>query len=149
MSLPYLPLPFRHGSHLECPGKPPPALQRDFSLRTRRCGSSIPFHDSHDAHIGQSRRKPSRYPFRPSRQEHIPFAQYMLEAAQMEYQRTHGKKVPRWILSFALHSLSLEPPPSVVADCLTIVAVDLGYDVSKVATLDARWVQLFYRCSRS
>jgi hypothetical protein len=80
--------------------------------------------------------------FRPSRQEHIPFAQYMVEAAQVGYQQTHRQKVPRWILAFALHSLSLEPPLSVVAECLTIIAIDLGYDVSKFTALDVRWVQL-------
>ena len=36
-------------------------------------------------------------------------------------------KVPRWILRFALHRLSQDPlPPSIVIDCLSIIAVELG-----------------------
>ena len=43
-----------------------------------------------------------------------------------------GSKVPRWTLRFILHSLSLDPPPptSVVTACLSIIAIDLGCDVS-------------------
>ena len=37
-------------------------------------------------------------------------------------------KVPRWILRFALHYLSQDPPPptSIVINCLLIIAIDLG-----------------------
>ena len=92
--------------------------------------------------------------YRPSGQDHVPFAQHMVEVARAEYQRRkhdvqNGNilmklKVPRWILRFALHSLSLDPPPptSVVADCLTIVAIDLDCDVSNIVTLDERCVQI-------
>ena len=85
--------------------------------------------------------------YRPSDQEYTSFARGMVEAAQAEYQqREDKKKVPRWILRFALHSLSLDPPspPSAIADSLVIVAVDLGCDVSNVATLDERYVQVFW-----
>jgi hypothetical protein len=53
-------------------------------------------------------------------QEYIAFSQRMAEIAQVEYERVQRRKVPRWILRFALDSLSLDPlpPPSVVADCL-------------------------------
>ena len=80
--------------------------------------------------------------YRPSSQEYIQFARRMVQGAQVGYQRMERRKVPRLILRFALHSLSLEPPPptSVVADCLTIVAIDLGCDVSDVLTLDDRCV---------
>ena len=79
--------------------------------------------------------------YRPSGQEHIAFAQYMLEIAQAEFQRIQRGKVPRWILRFALRSLSLDPPPpiSVVADCLTIVAIDLECDISNVTAVDERF----------
>ena len=82
--------------------------------------------------------------YRPSGQEYIPFARHMVKIAQVEYQRMQRKKLPRWILRFALHSLSLDPPspPSVVSDCLMIVAIDLGYDVSNIFTLDERCVQI-------
>ena len=56
----------------------------------------------------------------------------MAEGAWVEYQQAKHRKVPRWFLRFALHSLSLDPPPpaSVVADCLSIIATDLDCDVS-------------------
>ncbi|KAF9780473.1 hypothetical protein BJ322DRAFT_1083043 [Thelephora terrestris] len=68
---------------------------------------------------------------RPFIQEHIIYAHHMVRAAQEKYRQTQGEKVPRWALRFALLSLSLCPPSpvSVVADCLAIVAIDLGCDV--------------------
>jgi hypothetical protein len=79
-----------------------------------------------------------------SSQEYIPFAQYMAEAAREGYQQTQYRKVPRWILRFALRSLSLDPSPptSILADCLSIVATDLDCDVSNITTLDQRCVQI-------
>ena len=82
--------------------------------------------------------------YRPSGQEYISFARQLVEVAQMEYQRMKRGKVPRWILRFAIRSLSLDPPPPepVVADCLITVAIDLDCDVSNVLTLDGRCVQI-------
>ena len=79
---------------------------------------------------------------RPSDQEHALSAQYMAEAARVGYQQTQCRKVYRWILRFVLDSLSLDPPPSasVIADCLTIIATDLGDDHSSIKTLDERYV---------
>ena len=80
---------------------------------------------------------------RLSFQEHVPFARRMAEAAQEKYQETtQDGKVPRWILRSALYFLSLCPlsPTSVIADCLTIVAIDLGCHVSNTAALDERYV---------
>jgi hypothetical protein len=61
--------------------------------------------------------------YQPSNQELIPFASHMVEAAWEEYQQTQNKRVPCWILRFALRFLSLDPPPpaSIIADCLTII----------------------------
>ena len=62
----------------------------------------------------------------------------------MVYWRTRCQKVPRWTLRFALHSLSLYPmpPTSAIADCLSIIAIDLGCDVSNsgFTLLDERCV---------
>ena len=79
-----------------------------------------------------------------SPQEHVPFARWLVKTAQEKYQRTRQSKVPRWILRSALYFFSLGPlsPPSVVADSLTIVAIDLDCDVSKIATSDERYVQM-------
>ncbi|KAF9780413.1 hypothetical protein BJ322DRAFT_291827 [Thelephora terrestris] len=84
--------------------------------------------------------------YRPPNEEYIPFARSMLEAAHVEYQQTQRRRVPRWILRFALHSLSLDPPStaSVVADSLTIVAIELDCDVSNITTLDERCVQIWW-----
>ena len=78
-----------------------------------------------------------------STQGRVPLAWYMAEAAQIGYQQTKGEKVPRWILRFALDSLSLDPPspPPVVADCLKVIAIDLGCDISTIATAKERCVQ--------
>ena len=76
-------------------------------------------------------------------QERIRFAWYMAEAAQVGCQQASREmKVPRWILRFALRSLSLDPLPQkpVVADCLRIVATDLGCHVPNIKTLDKRHV---------
>ena len=80
--------------------------------------------------------------YRPPDQELIPFARHLVDAAQAEYQQTPSKKVPRWILRFALHFLSSYPPPptSVVADCLTVIAIALDHDLSSVPILDERYM---------
>ena len=77
-------------------------------------------------------------------QEHIPFAPHMVEVAQVEYQPTQRRKVPRWILRFALHSLSLDPPPpaSIFADCLTIIAIELDCDAFDITAPDEKYVQI-------
>ena len=77
--------------------------------------------------------------YRPSPQQHIPFTWGIAEAAQVAYQGTQCRKVPRWILRFTLRSLSLDPPPptSVIADCLSIIAIDLGCDISSIGTTSA------------
>jgi len=56
------------------------------------------------------------------------------------------EKVPRWVLRFSLHSLlwSPEAPVSVITNCLTIVAIDLGCDISEggARNLDNRYACL-------
>ena len=78
---------------------------------------------------------------RPPIQEHIPLARYMAEAAQVGFRQTQHKKAPRWILRFALYSLSLGPqiPAPIVADCLKIIAIDLDCDLPNTTTWDERY----------
>ena len=86
---------------------------------------------------------------RLSDEEYIPLAWHMAEAAQA-YQRSRQGKVPRWILRFALHALSLDspPPPSVVVDCLKVIGIDLGCSVSNVIISNDRCVQIgWYICA--
>jgi hypothetical protein len=81
---------------------------------------------------------------RMSIQEHVKYARDLTEDAQEKYQQTQHRKVPRWILRSTLYLLSLGTlaPEAVVADCLTIVAIDLGCDVSNIAISDERYAQM-------
>jgi len=81
----------------------------------------------------------------PPSHEHTLSASSLVRLAQSPYQRRqHHEVVPSWILDFVFYSLSLEPLPStsVVLDCLSIIAIDLGCDVSsiKTTTSDERFV---------
>jgi len=82
----------------------------------------------------------------PSTQEHISFTRSVVEVAQVLYRRTRHRKIPRWTLRFALHSLSMDPipPTSAIADCLSIIAIDLGCEVSSTGftMLDERCVHI-------
>ena len=88
--------------------------------------------------------------YKPSGHECTIFAHALAKLAQFEYQRrdreNHTKKVPGWILRFALHSISSDPSPStpVIADCLSIIAIDLGCDISSAVTKipDERYVHI-------
>jgi len=66
----------------------------------------------------------------------------LVQLARFQYQRKQPQKVPRWILRFAHHMFSQDPlpPTSAIADCLSIIAMDLGHTVSNLATLDERYV---------
>ena len=82
--------------------------------------------------------------YEPSPHELTMVSLNLVNLARFE-QRPQQMKVPRWILRFALHFLSLDPPPPtpVVANCLVIVAIDLGCDISNTGTAvstDQRYV---------
>jgi len=66
----------------------------------------------------------------------------LVQLARLRYQGREPRKVPRWILQFARHLLSQDPlpPVSVVANCLSIIAMDLDRAVSNVTTRDERYV---------
>ena len=75
----------------------------------------------------------------PSSDELVPFAYALAQAAQFEYRRgePEARKIPRWLVRFALRFLSQDPlpPTSVVIHCLTIIATDLGCDVSDISSM--------------
>ena len=79
--------------------------------------------------------------YKPSSEEHIVFSHALANLAQSEYQRR--EKVPCWILRFVLHTLPLHPPPStsIIADCLSIIAISLGCDI-KDMILDERYAHV-------
>jgi len=70
-------------------------------------------------------------------QEYIFFASTLARVAH---------KVPRWALRFAAHSLSqdLLPPTSAIIDCLIVIAINLGRDISEddFKNLDERYESL-------
>ena len=81
--------------------------------------------------------------YKPCAQEHVSLTAAL---AQVAYARGPPvRKVPRWILRFVIRSLSQDPPPptSVILDCLSIVAIDLNWDVSstEITTPDERYAQ--------
>jgi len=82
--------------------------------------------------------------YEPSAYEHNMVARNLVKIARFKYETARKAKVPRWILRFVLHSLTLDslPPSSVVADCLLIIAIDLGCDLSTTGatTSDERCV---------
>ena len=82
--------------------------------------------------------------YKPPSQVHISFTRQMVEAARVGYQESQYQKVPRWILRFAIHSLSMVPPPPVpiVTDCLAIAAIHLGCQVSDKRDLEERYVYI-------
>ena len=73
---------------------------------------------------------------RPTADGHVITARALARLAQSEYRRREPGKVPRWILRFALHSLSQDPPlpTSVIVYCLSIVTIDLDCDAPRVTT---------------
>ena len=79
--------------------------------------------------------------YAPSGEEHVVVASALARLARFESWRRKGK-VPRWLLGFALHSLSQDPSPptSVVVSCLSIVAIDLGCYVPGTVICDNRYV---------
>ena len=82
-----------------------------------------------------------------SSNEHSIIACGLTVIARFNHRRR--ERVPRWLLRFALHSLSQSPPPStsIVAGCLSIIAIDLGCDPSDTAILDERCVHIWWRAT--
>ena len=72
--------------------------------------------------------------YKPSADEHAILACNLAKVAQFKYQMAQEGKVPRFVLRFVLHSLSLDPPPStsVIVNCLLIIAIDLGCNMSDI-----------------
>ena len=68
----------------------------------------------------------------------------LVQLARFKYKYQQHRKVPRWILRYGYHLLSQDPlpPASVVADCLSIIAMDLGHTVSNAGSLDERYVHI-------
>ena len=77
-----------------------------------------------------------------SRDDHAIVANALTKLAWYAHRTSEWGMVPRWLLRFALHSLSQspQPPTSVVINCLSIIATDLQCEVLGTTTLDERCV---------
>ena len=84
------------------------------------------FHSGRLALSGRRRPPMTWTSYNPPSDELVLFAHTLAQVAQFEYRRK--QKVPRWLVRFALCFLSQDPlpPTSVVIDCLTMIATDLG-----------------------
>ena len=80
--------------------------------------------------------------YKPPGDEHTMVSHRLLKLARFGYQRMRRAKVPRLILRFALYSLSMDPPPPtpIIADCLSVIAIELGCDITLTEPLDERYV---------
>jgi len=78
--------------------------------------------------------------YKLSTTEHV----VLIQLARFRYQEKEPRKVPRWILRYGHRILSQDPPPpaSIVADCLSIIAMDLRRTVSNAASLGKRYVHI-------
>jgi len=100
------------------------------------------FHPSHKRVDSQGRYHIDHRPqirwrdYKLSSREHDALVRF----ARFEYQRKQ-RKVPRWIIHYSHHVLSLDPVPpvSVIADCLSMIAMDLGLST---AFLGERYVHV-------
>ena len=88
--------------------------------------------------------------YNPSADELVPFAHTLAQVAQIEYSRRRDRpKVPRWLIRFALRFLSQSPlpPTSVIVDCLTMIAIDLGCRVSDIKITAKDEMEWRYVCT--
>jgi len=84
--------------------------------------------------------------YQPSSHEHTIVAHNLVKVAQFGFQRTQEQEVSHGIICFTLHSLSLDPlpPTSVIVDCLSIIAIDLGCDILGAGSMvsDQRYIHI-------
>jgi len=82
--------------------------------------------------------------YKPANYEHVAVAHGLSKLSWSEYQRRGLGQVPPLCLSFALHYISQDPlpPHSVITDCLLIIAIELGCNVSKTMVLAERCVHV-------
>jgi len=78
--------------------------------------------------------------YEPSSVEHA----VIVQLGRFQYQGKDYRKVPRWILRYGRHLLSQDPlpPASVAADCLSIIAMDLGCTIPNPTTPEERCVHI-------
>jgi len=125
---------------------------RTFPFKTDFEGSQSYHHFSiiHNVFYPSCKRVYGGYFYRPKIQwkDYKLFTNSLVQLAMFGYQRSGRLKVPRWLLRFSLHHLSQAPSPSsvIVTDCLSIIAIDLGCNISDTTILeegyDERYVDI-------
>ena len=82
-----------------------------------------------------------QWDYKPSRNEHAIVAPALTTIAWFVHQRYGGLGAHQWLLLFVLRPLSQSPLPStsVIANCLLIIAIELGCGPSDTTTLDKRY----------
>jgi len=80
--------------------------------------------------------------YKPTSHEHIAVAHALSKLSWSEWQ---WRQVPPLCLSFAFHYISQDPlpPPSVIAYCLLIIAIDLGCNIPKTTVLAEKCVHVW------
>ena len=83
----------------------------------------------------------------PSTPENTSLAQSLVKVAWMYCQQpANQRRVPHWILCFPFHSLLQNPnlPVPVIANCLLIVAIDMGCEITeaKIKNTEKRYAYL-------
>ena len=105
--------------------------------------TDLPFHSTITVihHLLISRPSSTPLLLEDSAPQSIPFSQVVVNAAWAECQQMQYRKVPRRFLHLALDSLSADPPPpvTIVADCLKLIAIDLGCKLSDFTTNGSRY----------
>ena len=78
--------------------------------------------------------------YKPANPEYIAVVRALSKLSWSEYRRRALGQVPPPHLSFALHYISQDPlpPPSIITNCLLIIAIDLGCNVSESMILEER-----------
>ena len=66
--------------------------------------------------------------YKPTYHEHVAVARAL---SKLSWSESRGRRIPPLCLSFALHYLSQDPlpSPSITADCLLIIAIDMRCNV--------------------
>jgi hypothetical protein len=112
--------------------------------------SGLPFHYTlgiiHEAIHSRKPETPIEWrDYKPTNREHVAVARALSklswsEYQRSEYQRSERNMVPRQCLCFVSHSLFQDSlPPPIIADCLLIIAIDLGCNVSNTMVSGERY----------
>ena len=86
--------------------------------------------------------------YEPTDHEHVAVAHALTKLSWSERRRKETHLVPQQCLRFAAHSLSQHPvPPSVITNCLLIVAMNVNCNISNTMVLGERYAHSSWQIS--